>query len=260
MTKPVYTHGTFCWNELGTTDTAEARDFYTSLLGWTSVDTPMPQDMGTYTLLNLRDQNVAGMYKLQGPQFEGVPSHWLSYVWVDAVDASAEKIARLGGKLVAPPMDIEGVGRMAIAADPTGAQFAVYRGREHPGAAQFDDSPEGSFCWNECISSDVAKAAEFYCALFGWTANQHNPDYTMLMSGDRMAGGLMALKPEMGPVSNWMAYISVDNCDASAAETAKLGGRVLAGPMEIPTAGRFAVLQDPTGAVVSIIALAQRTS
>ena len=33
------------------------------------------------------------------------------------------------------------------------------------------------------------------------------------------------------------------------------GGKLLAGPMDVPEVGRFAVLQDPTGAVVSIIKL-----
>jgi predicted enzyme related to lactoylglutathione lyase len=48
-------------------------------------------------------------------------------------------------------------------------------------------------------------------------------------------------------------YITVDNADASAEKCTALGGKVLVPPMDVPTVGRMAVLQDPQGAVFSVM-------
>lgn len=57
-----------------------------------------------------------------------VPAHWLTYFWVDDVDASVQKAASLGGAALMPPMDIPNVGRFAVVRDPQGAVFAVFKG------------------------------------------------------------------------------------------------------------------------------------
>jgi predicted enzyme related to lactoylglutathione lyase len=51
---------------------------------------------------------------------------------------------------------------------------------------------------------------------------------------------------------HWMLYVKVDNADASAGKAAKLGAKQIVPPSDIPNVGRFAVLQDPTGAAISI--------
>ena len=54
-----------------------------------------------------------------------MPAHW-SVDWVHDVDATAEKAAQLGGKVVVPPYDIPVAGlRQAVLADPQGAAFSV---------------------------------------------------------------------------------------------------------------------------------------
>ena len=64
--------------------------------------------------------------------------------------------------------------------------------------------------------------------------------------------------PSMPP--NWGMYIAVADCDA-AVETAKHhGAKVMMPPMDIAETGRFAVLQDPQGAVFSVIKLAPKRS
>jgi hypothetical protein len=259
MNKPSYEQGTFCWHELGTRDAAAARAFYCTLFGWTARDQPMPGDCGTYTLLRAGDGEVAGMYQLDGPRFEGVPSHWMAYLWVDDVAATAGKVAALGGTVVAPPMDVPGVGDIAIAQDPTGAHFGLFHGKEHPGAAQLDGSPQGTYCWDECVTADADRARGFYTALLGLTAREQEMGqgkYTILMRGERAVAGLMQRTPQMGDVpSHWMSYVVVNDCDRKAAEVDKLGGKVVAGPMDVPGIGRFAVLQDPTGAHTAFIKL-----
>ena len=61
-----------------------------------------------------------------------------------------------------------------------------------------------------------------------------------------------------GVPSHWMSYATVDNADAVAKNAQQLGGKVLLGPQDIPTAGRFCVIQDPQAATISAIAYANR--
>ena len=53
------------------------------------------------------------------------PSHWASYIAVENADETTEKITANGGSIKVPPFDAPGVGRMAMVADPSGADFAI---------------------------------------------------------------------------------------------------------------------------------------
>ena len=119
--------------------------------------------------------------------------------------------------------------------------------------------PAGTFCWNELVTRDVGAAKTFYTQLFGWTVVDEpmGPmQYSMLQSGGKNVGGMMAMPKEAGPApSHWMAYVSVADCDAMAEKATALGGKVIVPPMDVPGVGRFSLLQDPTGAVISVIRL-----
>ncbi len=113
--------GTFAWNELMTSDPEGAAAFYGALTGWTVQKMDMPT--GTYHLYMRGDQYAAGMMQL--PADAPAPPHWLPYVAVESADASAARIAELGGTVLVPPTDIQDWGRFAVALDPQGAAFAV---------------------------------------------------------------------------------------------------------------------------------------
>ena len=89
-------NGAFHWNELMTRDVAKAKDFYKKTLGWTYEDTPMGEMYGTYTVVKAGDQMVAGMFKMDGPMFEGQPESWFSYVAVDDLDKRLKKVKEFG--------------------------------------------------------------------------------------------------------------------------------------------------------------------
>jgi len=114
-------HGTFCWNELITTDTDKAGNFYSTLLGWEKATMPggMP-----YTLFKADGKDAGGMMARM-PEMGDVPPHWMAYITVDDVDASAKQVEELGGKVLCPPNDIPGVGRFTIIADPIGAAVGL---------------------------------------------------------------------------------------------------------------------------------------
>ncbi|WP_434054028.1 MAG: VOC family protein [Roseibium sp.] len=114
------THGTFYWNELMTRDTGRARAFYGKSLGWTFAEMPM-EEGSVYVVANLGDRPVGGMFQMDGPQFEGVPEHWMSYIAVDNVDERLELAVAHGGEVLRPPYDVAGIGRIAILKDVGGA-------------------------------------------------------------------------------------------------------------------------------------------
>ena len=113
------------WFEVTGKDGAKLQRFYGDVFGWGARDMSMGE-MGTYTIFTSGDVDVAGCMPIQ-PGMEAPPS-WTVYVGTDDVDASAKKAKELGGSLIVEPMDIPGdMGRFAIAADPTGAVFGLYK-------------------------------------------------------------------------------------------------------------------------------------
>jgi uncharacterized protein len=117
----------FLWDELYSPDVETAKRFYTGVFGWTTSDMDMGE-MGTYTIFNRDETQVAGLMK-QTENMPG-PAAWHPYVAADDVDASAAKAAELGATLLVPADDIPGVGRFALLLDPTGAMFGLFKPAE----------------------------------------------------------------------------------------------------------------------------------
>ena len=121
---PPMTPGTFGWNELVTTDTEACEAFFTELMGWTTDTNPM-EEGGVYTFFKQGDRPVGGMMSMQSLGLKDVPSHWMAYLTVADVDASCARCRELGGRIVMEPMDVKGIGRFAIIADPSDAAVGL---------------------------------------------------------------------------------------------------------------------------------------
>ncbi len=115
----MFEHGQFYWNELMTTDVEKAKAFYARTLGWSYESMPMPE--GEYNLIKLGEAMVGGMMQMPTQMPAGTPSHWFSYVSVDNVDTRIAQVVAAGGTVVSSAFDVEGVGRIGIVSDPTGA-------------------------------------------------------------------------------------------------------------------------------------------
>ncbi len=248
--------GAFSWVELATTDPQGAKTFYTTLFGWSFTDGPMgpgPEDI--YTRLQLGGDDVGALYPMmREQQTQGVPSFWLCYVTVASADEAARKAKALGGKVCAEPFDVMDYGRMAILQDSSGATLAVWQPGTHPGVGRFGEA--GAPCWLELATRDVDSARKFYGGIFGWTWLEPKGDgmpYTEIQRDGRSMGGVYPISPEMGAMPpNWTAYFQVVDTAATASKAKSLGGKLLVEPKELPGVGRFAVVQDPQGAVFSI--------
>jgi uncharacterized protein len=120
--------GVFVWDELVTSDVEAAKSFYTKVIGWTTADMDMGE-AGVYTLVRSGDVDRAGIFK-KPAGMEAAPDAWLTYIGADDIDATAKRATELGGKVFQAPFDVEGVGRLAVLADPNGAVFGIF----HPTA------------------------------------------------------------------------------------------------------------------------------
>jgi uncharacterized protein len=116
----------------------------------------------------------------------------------------------------------------------------------------------GAFSWTELMTTDPKAAQEFYGRLFGWkfdTMNMGQGDYHVVKTDGTAVGGIMGIPPDAkGMPTAWSAYVTVPDADAAVEKCKSLGGKVCAGPMDVPNVGRFAVLQDPQGAVFNVMA------
>ena len=113
----------------------------------------------------------------------------------------------------------------------------------------------GQFVWYELTTPDVDAATKFYPRFTNWGTQKFDKDYTMFTTGGVPIAGIFRLNDDMrskGVPPNWMPYIECDDVDATAAKAKSLGATIMMGPDDIPGTGRFAVVQDPQGAVFGI--------
>jgi predicted enzyme related to lactoylglutathione lyase len=245
-----YAPGTFCWADLGTTDVESARSFYTDLFGWESED--QETDSGLYIMFKQNGRPVVAIYE-QGAErlTAGWNPTWVSYVSVDDADAVAARAGELGAEIIQDPFDVMEAGRMALAADPTGATFAIWQPGNHFGAGVVNDV--GTMSWNELRTPDQKTASDFYSQLFGWNIDAlpmgDGNDYIIVKVGDRSNGGITPMShTDDDAAPQWTVYFTVQDINESADRVDHLGGNVLVTPFEAPN-GKFSIVQDPQGAV-----------
>lgn len=116
-----------------------------------------------------------------------------------------------------------------------------------------DEYPAGVPCWVEGLHRDVPAALDFYGALFGWEleGSGGEMEYFVARLDGRDVAGIAPLPQSVTDVDAiWMTQVRVKSTAAAAEAARAAGGSVLAGPMDLPPAGRLAVIADPAGAVI----------
>src|SRR5215470_6932406 len=103
----------------------------------------------------------------------------------------------------------------------------------------------------ELATTDIDKAKSFYGSLFDWQLKDENIGgdmiYTMINVGEGTGGGMMK-HPVAGAPSGWLPYVLVDDIAAATAKAKSLGATVAREVTEVPNAGSFSVIIDPSGA------------
>ncbi len=90
QTSPAYGVGSFCWNELYSSDLKKAAEFYQGLVGWKFTEHGQTHD---YHMIMLGDQVIGGAMDISKPEYGGMPSCWGYYIDVQNCD---DTVARQG--------------------------------------------------------------------------------------------------------------------------------------------------------------------
>lgn len=248
-------HGSFMWYELLTLDPDAAAAFYGDVIGWTAADAGQPGM--DYRIFCAEDGPVAGHMKLRdGAGEAGMRPGWLGYIAVDDVDSAVADIQGAGGKVHMPAMDLDGVGRMALVADPQGVPFYVMRGENEEPSPSFAPMTAGHCSWNELSTPDQDGALAFYTGRFGWEKGDVMPmgemgGYQFIEHRGAMIGAVMTAPP--GRPAGWNFAFAVPDIDEAAAKIPASGGTVKYGPVEIP-GGEYAVMaSDPEGVAFMVV-------
>lgn len=240
--------GTPNWVDLSAPDISAARLFYEGLFGWT-IEPGKPQ-FGGYANCYQDGRLVCGLVPTMQPE---QPTAWTTYLAVDDAAAAMDQVRGNGGHVVAEPVDVMGLGTMAVALDPAGVPFGVWKAGTHTGFQVYNEA--GTVVWNEHLAADFEAAKSFYGAVFGWTYNDMSGDgfeYATFQAADgHEAGGLGGAGSD-GVLAPWMVYFAAEDTDAAVDQVVKLGGSLLRPPRDSPY-GRLAAVADDQGAVFSLI-------
>ncbi|MDO0927220.1 VOC family protein [Streptomyces sp. TG1A-8] len=230
-----YGEGVPCWVDAQLPDVEAGRRFYGGLFGWAFEPGP-----GTSVWARLAGRPVAALV----PKTDGrMPTVWTVYFATPDAEALGRRIAAAGGQLVTAPLPVDGLGAVALAADPGGAVFGLWQPGSHPGFGRRREP--GTFAWAELYTRDAAAANAFYGglfheALFGARAE---PDVGRADIGE-------VFPAEMPP--HFLVHFRVADLDDALAAVRRLGGRLQVPPFGT-SYGRVAVVADDQGASFALL-------
>lgn len=116
---------------------------------------------------------------------------------------------------------------------------------------------ENRVCWWEIGAKDGIGLTEFYAQAFGWEASEFGGiGYHTLASGNGkdggIGGGIFAVEGKCPPYQT--IYVEVEDVDDMVVRLAGLGAQALGDPFDVPDVGRIAMLRDPEGNTLGLIA------
>jgi hypothetical protein len=245
-------HGRFGWYELMTTDVVAARTFYTQVVGWKADDSSTPDLV--YTMLSAEKALTGGLMELpeEGRRMGATP-RWMGYVVLSDVDATTDRLRRLGGAVYVAPTN-SNIGRIAVVADPQNAMFGLID-RLQPDQQAPELHKAGQVGWHELLAADWTKAFAFYRELFDWQKADAEPGstdaYQLFSAGGRTIGGMLT-KRAVEPVPYWLYYFNVGDLDAALERVTRAGGKIFEGPIEVPGGEWIVRCIDPQGATFAL--------
>lgn len=225
---------------LSVKDIKVSREFYEKL-GFTVMDGDEAQNW-----LILRNSNtVIGLFQ------DMFDKNMLTFVPGD-VRAIQKKLKAEGIELLTEAEGEEGPASITLA-DPDGNPILF---DQHPEDYQPKvKEPAGKIAWVDLTVPDAESVRDFYKAVIGWESEALSmgdyDDYNMTRDGKATTGICHQQGSNQDMPAQWMVYFTVSDYEASLAKVTEGGGKIL-----VPTRGidgqRFAVIEDPAGAVCAI--------
>lgn len=116
-------------------------------------------------------------------------------------------------------------------------------------------APVGAPIWFDLMSSEPAKAAEFYQALFGWEVEgppreEFGGYQNFTLHGKRVAGLSPYMAEGGGPSDIWSLYLRTDDPETTVKNVEAAGGSIMVPPMAVGEEGTMMVTVDNAGAVI----------
>lgn len=250
--------GTPIWFDLGSSDVPKSASFYSRVFGW-AAEAVGGEEAGGYTTYTHDGDLVAAVaphqidtpyHRPYGPDgSHGMPAIWTVYFHTDAVDELADRVTRSGGEVIMLPMDVFGLGHMAVFADPAGAAFAVWQPGSMPGASKVDQPHSVSHV--ELVTDRVDEVRDFYREVLGLHPTGEGYDTTWTVDG-KVVATTKSLKSSSAALPHWHIAVGVTDCAGTVATAVDAGATLERGPVE-SSSGARADLKDPLGAGFSIV-------
>ena len=249
------TFGAPCWVDLTVGNLEAVKPFYHAIFGWEFED--QGEQFGNYNII-LKDGDVVGGAMQYSAEFMGPEeiNAWSTFFATENAEASLQAAAASGGQMATPAMEVPTQGTMASAVDSTGANYGLWQPAERRG---FDKYGEHGFPgWFELHTRDFDASGTYYSAvlpaeLTDMPMGDDARYSTLNINGEPQAGILDAASTQPAGVPNhWLIYFIVDDTDAALETAGENGGAALSRPVDSPQ-GRFALLQDPSGASFYVI-------
>jgi predicted enzyme related to lactoylglutathione lyase len=109
----------------------------------------------------------------------------------------------------------------------------------------------GKICYVEMPATDIARSAEFYRAVFGWSIRQRGDGRTAFDDGvGQVSGTWVRGRPPAGE-PGLLVYIMVDNAAATLDAIAANGGQIVQ-PIGADAPEITARFRDPGGNVIGL--------
>jgi predicted enzyme related to lactoylglutathione lyase len=116
----------------------------------------------------------------------------------------------------------------------------------------------GSIGWVDLTVKDAPRLRDFYKQVAGWEVQPLDRkgyhDYLMQSPDTGLpCAGICHRRGENSNLpAGWLIYITVEDLEASLAACVQLGGKLLGEIGDAAGQGRFAVIEDPSGATAAL--------
>lgn len=251
--------GAPCWVDLTNTNLAESKLFYHAVLGWDF--TELGDEFGGYTIISRDGADLGGAMQYNAAFMGSTEiNEWTVYFATENVEESLTAVARHGGIVTMPAMQVANQGISAEGTDPGGSPFGLWQPDQRKG---FDRIAEPGFpAWFELQTREFEAVSTFYSAVLGAALGTEEMDegmqyHTLEIDGQQTAGiwGIQGVRPDDATIG-WMIYFAVDDPDTAVAAVREHGGKVISGPVDSGY-GRMASVLDPAGTPLCLIKVNQ---
>ena len=232
----------FIFADLSTYNVTVAKQFYTNVFGWSFYN----ED--DYHLALSKSKTICGVYETpQKFKDMNMPSFWMSYIQVNNIQSTVNKVKELGGIVELVDLSLP-IGKIALIRDPLGAGFTIYEG--HKLNSRYHNTPN-AMIWNELFVSDVNKVKSFYESLFNWSIKlEENKRYIIENSASKPIGAIQEVSNSVkGNKEYWSVYFGVNSLEDIKRSVMKYNGNLLYED------NNMVVLEDPFGAFFHAVSI-----